>query len=255
MLRDLLGPGRLTPWFQPVVSTTTSAVNRFEALVRYERPDGTVLMPAQLLPWLEQADESARLFPAMLHASLVGCRQWREQGIPAGVAVNVTTADLRDSELPRLVTSALSEQQLPAQALTLELSEQELLEAGDSAAASLAKLRALGVRVAIDDFGAGHSSLARLADVAVSELKIDRSLVMSADADPRRQIVLRAAVDLGHRLGLEVVAEGVETEDVAGTVRAVGADSIQGYLFSRPMPLADLLRRLLVALGRVPLEP
>src|SRR4051794_2767290 len=243
VLRDLLGPGRLTPWFQPIVSTGTGAVSRFEALVRYERPDGGVLMPAQLLPCLERAGESARLFPAMLHAALDGCRSWRGGGIPAGVAVNMTAGDLRDTGLAQLVATALAERGLPAHALTLELSEQELLQTGDVSEASLAKLRGLGVRVAIDDFGAGHSSLAGLADVAVSELKTARSLVMSGAADPRRQIVLRSAVDLGHRLGLEVVAEGVEDDDVAGTIRALGADAVQGYLFSRPMPLPDLLAR------------
>jgi diguanylate cyclase (GGDEF)-like protein len=239
----VLGPGRLTPWFQPIVTTTTRSVTRFEALIRYERADGTLVLPFELLPALETAGQMPLLFPLVLAAALDGCRTWRAAGCPAGVAVNVTAADLRDLDLPGLVVRELAAAELPAHVLTVELSEQDLLRAGDVAENSLARLRSAGVRVAVDDFGAGHSSLARLADVAVSELKIDRGLVATAYGDPRRQIVLRAAVDLGHRLGLEVVAEGVEDEDVAGTVASVGADCIQGYLFGRPAPLDVVIER------------
>jgi EAL domain-containing protein (putative c-di-GMP-specific phosphodiesterase class I) len=159
------------------------------------------------------------------------------------MSVNISARDLRlGDELVSYVSSALQAAELPAGMLCLEITESALMEDPLSAQSALRKLRELGVATSIDDYGTGYSSLAYIKQLAVNELKIDRAFVSGMEADRRNAAIVRSTIELGHNLGLTVVAEGVETDHELAELRRFGCDDAQGFLFSRPMPAAAFER-------------
>jgi EAL domain-containing protein (putative c-di-GMP-specific phosphodiesterase class I) len=163
---------------------------------------------------------------------------WLRAGLDCGVSVNLSAADFADGGLPARVLALLREHEVPATRLLLEVTESAVMREPQLAAQIMQQLRSAGVRFAIDDFGTGQSSLAQLHALPVDELKIDRAFVMNLDRSASNLAIMRTTIELGHSLGLKVVAEGIETPEVWATLLRLGCDVAQGYYISRPMPAA-----------------
>jgi diguanylate cyclase (GGDEF)-like protein len=228
--------------YQPKVDPATGRVLGAEALARWSRADGPV-PPDEFIPLAERAGLIAPLTEHILHTALAACASWRRAGHPLTVAVNLSPQMLTDGTLIQdVVQRALTTHGVPAHALTLEITEGGLIADPANGVRVLRALASLGVKLSVDDFGTGHSSLSRLTDLPVQELKIDKSFVQDIAQHRGRQAVTAASLQLGHALGLHVVAEGVETREEFDHLRELGCDSIQGYYVSRPLPEPEFLR-------------
>ena len=163
----------------------------------------------------------------------------RDRASPSRVAVNLSASDLLDEHLAERIVALLAEHDVPVDALELEITESVLMTDPERARAVLERLRALGLRIAVDDYGTGYCALAYLRDLPIDELKIDRSFIAHMTDDPRSAAIVRSTIELAHALGLKVVAEGVEHEQALDILAAFGCDFAQGYHFSRPLPAAE----------------
>ncbi|MGF1663965.1 MAG: putative bifunctional diguanylate cyclase/phosphodiesterase [Kineosporiaceae bacterium] len=233
--------GRLTVHLQPQVVLATGAAGGIEALARWQHPTRGLLLPGDFLPLVHATGLTGPLAATVLDAALAACRQWRDAGHLSPVAVNLCAADVHDVTVQRRVQALLDRHGLPPEALSVELTEETLVADIDRTRAVLGALRAEGVTVSIDDFGTGFASLAYLRDLPVDELKLDRGLIRSIVGDDRAAAIVRHAIELGHDLGLRLVAEGVEDEATAGLLAGLGCDVGQGYHLATPMPLDALL--------------
>ena len=236
--------------YQPTYDLRTGAVEGVEALLRWQHPQHGLLAPGV---FIAAAEESGAIVGIGRWVLTEACREaasWRDLcGTAPVVAVNVSARQLRETRFLADVTGALAASGLPASALRLELTESVLLEATEATRANLAALPELGVALAIDDFGADHSWIGMLKELAPDVLKIDRSFV--ADAGDREQALLRGVLAFARELGLTVVAEGIETEEQLLAVRRLRCDAGQGFHLARPMP-AEQLRSLLGRDQRLP---
>ena len=239
-LRRALADGEIVVHFQPKVDLRSGEVTGAEALVRWEHPERGLMSPMEFLPLAEQTGLITALTTEVLEQALRQCRAWGDDGIDIAVAVNVSERSLLDPAFPDEVDALLARHGVPGNRLQLELTERSLI--GDLATAmdTIARLHGLGVRLSVDDFGTGYSSLSRLLDLPLQELKIDRSFVTDIDGEGPGAAIVRSTIDLGHHLGLEVVAEGVETETTLAELRELGCDAVQGYHLLRPQLAADV---------------
>ncbi len=229
--------------FQPLVDLDALEVVSFEALVRWNHPQRGRLLPGEFLPLAEQSGLVHDMTAHVLREATHEAAEWNQgRTTPVGVAVNLSSRDLHESTLIPTVVSALRDANLPAHLLELEISENTIIADPFRTARILKDLEAIGVRLAIDDFGAGTTSLQYLRRLAVHTLKIDRTLVSALEdgEDNRSASVLRAIVRLAHDLDLRVVAEGVETTSVLRRLRELGCDVIQGFLVGHPLPIPAL---------------
>ena len=245
-MRAALVEGRLVLHYQPKVDLLTGRVTGVEALARFMDPVHGLLMPGEFLAPLAQAGELAALTEQVLDKACAQARRWADLGRPLPVAVNVPADGFGDGELTDLVRSTLERHGLHGPSLTVEVTEQVLLRDHAEGRAALDAIRALGVRVSVDDYGTGYSSLSYLRDLPLDEIKLDRSFVEAMVGDERATRIVESTVTLAHGLGLTVVAEGVETEGARQAVIAAGCDEVQGYLLARPMSaeaLDELLAR------------
>ncbi|WP_324277270.1 bifunctional diguanylate cyclase/phosphodiesterase [Blastococcus brunescens] len=225
---------------QPQVALPGGEVVGAEALIRWQHPGRGLLSPAELLPAAEQAGLLRPLADVVLELSLTAAAGWwPEREVP--VSVNLSAANVTDLDLPGKVAQALLRHGLPARALTLELVEDTLMTDPERGRQVLGELRRLGVRTSIDDYGTGYSSLAYLRNLPADELKLDRSLTHDVGTDPRAAMIVRHTVALAHDLGISLVAEGVEDDETAEVLTALGCDVAQGYAIARPMPVADFM--------------
>ena len=239
-LRAGLARGELVCHYQPKITVATGATDSVEALVRWQHPERGLLAPDTFLPLAEQASLMRPLTLAVLRIALRDASRWRRAGHDVSVAVNLSVTNLLDVELASDVAALLYEHQLPASALILEITETVLMTDSTRAKAVVDALHALGVGLSVDDYGTGYSSLAYLQDLAIDELKLDRSFIMRLAEDPRTAAIVRSTVDLAHSLGLRIVAEGVEDAETVEVLHRYGCDIIQGYFYSRPIPAAQL---------------
>jgi diguanylate cyclase (GGDEF)-like protein len=235
-----LANGELTLWYQPQLDLVTGRIIGLEALIRWNHPRLGIVTPDHFMALAEHTDLMGPLTEFVVRTAARDLAQWLHVDPELQVAVNVSAQNLHDLEFPKFVRSALDETNLPPRALEIEITENAVLAHPDRARAVLQTLSDAGVRITIDDFGTGFSSLANLRQLPVQEIKIDRSFVRDMAIDPDDEIVVRAVVDLAHRLGLTTVAEGVETEECLEQLRAIGCDAAQGYLIAQPMPAADV---------------
>src|SRR5258706_304598 len=201
-------------------------------------PCGKPPVPPAFLPCAGQPGLMRRLTRGTLDHAIAQGALWRRAGKALVLAVNISVDDIGDVRLDSRVASLLPRHQLPPALLTLELTESGFIEDPTRALRVLDAIAALGVSLSIDDFGTGYSSLSHLVRLPVHEVKIDRSFVQGLESDPEFAPVVRAAIDMGHGLGLQVVAEGIETDEAAVRLRDFGCDIAQGYLYAKPMPLA-----------------
>ncbi|GAB4171107.1 MAG: hypothetical protein Fur0039_11030 [Rhodocyclaceae bacterium] len=234
--------------YQPKVDLKSGRITGAEALLRWNSRVLGMVSPDKFIPLLE---ETGRIVEVGEWALATACRQgkkWLERGLPAlSVAVNLSVRQFQQADLAQRVRRILDETGFPAENLELEITESMVAVNVERAIALLADLRRLGLKLAIDDFGTGYSSLHALKRFPVSTLKIDRSFVKDLPADRDDAAIARAVIQLGHGMGLSVVAEGVETEAQRDFLRDAGCDSMQGFLFARPMTAAALDERLRAA--------
>ncbi len=238
------GSGRLLVFYQPIVSFD-GATNGVEALVRWDHPSFGLMAPAEFIPLAEETGLVAALGRYVLGEAARQTALWRATVAPnLSVSVNISARQLDDMGLPRLVASILAETGLEAAALCLELTETTLLRDSGRAAATLNELRKLGVRVAIDDFGTGYSSLVYLRRFPVQVVKLDRSFVSGVPTSSDDAAIVSAVINLAHALGMEAVAEGIETEEQRVALADLGCELGQGYFWSTPRPAQDLTEML-----------
>jgi diguanylate cyclase (GGDEF)-like protein len=247
--RAIVSGDELAVFFQPQADLRSGEIVRAEALVRWRHPSRGLLPPDVFLPLAERTGLMRLLTRHVLDAALRQCSAWREQGLDVEVAVNVSGRDLLDIAFPDEVATALGRFGVPAAGLELEITEDTILTDPVRARSVLARLSELGVSLAIDDFGAGYSSLGYLKRLSVDVLKIDRSFVMNMSNDENDEMIVRSTIDLGHNLGLRVVAEGVEDEQTMCRLGELACDVAQGYFLGRPSP-AEELAPLLATSGR-----
>jgi diguanylate cyclase len=239
-LRHAVEHDELRLFFQPKIELKNGRVAGAEVLLRWQHPTRGLLCPADFIPFAEQTGFIRRLTRWTLDHAIAQGAVWQRLGKPLGLAVNISVEDIGDARLDSRIATMLTRHQLPPALLTLELTESGFIEDPTRALRMLDAIAALGVNLSIDDFGTGYSSISHLARMPVHEVKIDRSFVQSLEADPEFAPVVRSAIDMGHGLGLKVVAEGIETEEAAVRFRDFGCDIAQGYLYAKPMPLAAL---------------
>ena len=234
-LRRALERSELVLHYQPKVSISTGDVVGAEALVRWHRPEHGLVMPDAFMPFAEHTGLIGPLTRYILNEALTQARAWCEQGRPLTVAVNLSARNLLDEHLPDQVAELLAAHDVAPELLVLEVTETAVVTEPLRAQQLLKRLAALGIRISIDDFGAGYTSLGQLKTLPVSELKIDRSFVTTMTEDGRNALIVQSVIDLGHNLGLSIVAEGVEDEQTLTALAALNCDVAQGYYISRPM--------------------
>jgi diguanylate cyclase (GGDEF)-like protein/PAS domain S-box-containing protein len=239
-LRRGLANGQLVVHYQPKVALADGAVVGVEALVRWQHPVRGLLAPVGFLAAVERTALIEPLTDAVLDSALAQVHAWSAEGLAVPVAVNLSARSLTRIDLPDRVLDRLRAHDVPASLLRLEITESALLAEPTKAREVLRRLHSAGVRISIDDFGTGYSSMGHLKHLPVDELKVDRSYVAEMVASTEDAALVRSVIDLGHELGMTVVAEGVED---AATVRALTdlqCDVAQGFLFCRPGPAADI---------------
>ena len=251
-LKAGLDRGELFLEYQPKIDVPTGRTVGFEALVRWHHPRHGRLMPDEFLPVVENTGLIGPMTLVVLDLALSAAATWRAAGHAIPVAVNLSVRHLTDLSLPNQVAGLLTKFGLPAEALTLEVTETLIMNDPVRARDVLHLLRELGVGLAIDDYGTGYSSLAYLRRLEVDELKIDKSFLLEVATDPGNATIVRSTIELGHNLGLRVVAEGVECPTALALLRTWQCDLAQGYLFSRPLSLRDVTSWLAAQAEAVP---
>jgi diguanylate cyclase (GGDEF)-like protein len=240
-LRQALDRDELLVHYQPKIAVDTGELHGVEALVRWQHPTRGLLAPGAFIDLAEGTTLIHRLTDIVLIKALALTRRWLDQGIQMPVAVNVSARSLLDQNFPARVAERLAEAEVPPSMLCLELTESTIMSDPEGALVILHRLHDMGIRLSVDDFGTGYSSMAYLKVLPVDELKVDRSFVKDMTSNESDNILVQSAVDLGHNLGLSVVAEGVENKATLAALQRVGADIVQGYYLARPMT-AELLK-------------
>ncbi len=241
-LRSALRHDAIEVWYQPKVSLNDGRICGAEALVRWDHPELGFLYPDEFIPAAEQAGSIVHLTRYVLAKAIKQCREWADQGIDLHMSVNLSVRDLLDEYLPYHVLQLLKENGVRPEQLTLEVTESSIMEDVARAVLVLECLRDIGVRISIDDFGTGHSSLAQLRNIPLHELKIDKSFVMTIISDAQNDAIVRTTIDLAHSLNLEVVAEGVEDEATLRRIASLGCEQAQGYFLSKPITAGEFLK-------------
>ncbi|HEY0126324.1 MAG TPA: EAL domain-containing protein [Blastococcus sp.] len=244
--RALEGTGELFLHYQPKYTLDGERIEGLEALLRWQHPTQGPIPPGDFIPAAEGTGIILRLTEHVLELSLAQLRTWMDAGHEVPVAVNLSTRCLLDAGLPGIVARLLAQHGVPARLLRLEVTESAVMADAARCMEVLQRLHDLGVKLSIDDFGTGYSSMAYLRRLPVDELKVDRSFVLGMTTTAHDAVLVRTAIDLGHNLGLTVVAEGVEGAEHVSALRDLGCDIAQGYHYARPMggeQMSELLAR------------
>lgn len=251
-LRHAIDNDELVFHYQPKLDLRTNSYTSAEALVRWNHPSGEMLAPSMFLPFAENTDVITRVSAWGLKTAIAQLAAWERDGIELnlGIAINLSAMDLRTDATVRTLKELLALYAVDPARLEIEVTETSIIEDIELAKRHLEQIKALGVRIAIDDFGTGHAGLAQLRDLPVDSLKIDQVFIKHMLNQTKDAMIVRAAIRLGHNLGIEVVAEGIETREALDRVREYGCDIAQGYAVARPMPESEL--RKLVPLRRGP---
>lgn len=243
-LQRAFAEGELCVYYQPQVSLRTGRVVGVEALVRWQHPARGLVSPHNFLPLAERADLVHPLTIFVIGQAIDECRGWAAAGQPVSVSVNLFAALLRDPNLPEEIERMLDRAGVAPPLLTLEVAEGVAIGHAQDVIEGLTRLRLKGCRLSLDNFGAGFSSLIELRHMPFSQLKIDKRFILGARTDRAVRATVDAVIELGHKLGLEIVGEGVEDRETLALVKEAGCDLAQGFLISRPVD-ADTLTRVL----------
>jgi len=239
-LRSAINTDQLELHYQPKLDVKTGRMVGVEALLRWDHPVRGNITPEEIIPVAEQTGLIKLLTLWVLERAIRQTAEWRRRGLDIHVAVNLSVWNLHDPDLERQIAHSLDQWELPPERLVLEITESATMADPHHALETLLRLDAMGMRLSIDDFGTGFSSLAYLKKFPVDELKIDKSFVIDTFVDENDAVIVRSTIDLAHNLGLEVVAEGVEEKDVFDMLYVLGCDIAQGHYFSRPLAPAEL---------------
>jgi EAL domain-containing protein (putative c-di-GMP-specific phosphodiesterase class I) len=239
-LRRAIPAGELEPWFQPVIDTATGAIMGLEVLARWRHPEQGLLLPGAFVPVAEELGLIGAIDVAIFGAACARAAPWVAAGLIERISCNVSPRDLVDPSFSRKLINRLAETDLPATALTVEVTETFLLQDMALARRHIERLAAKGVRIALDDFGTGYSNLRALMALPIHTVKLDRSLIADVGRDARVSKLVASMLHAARALGVGVVAEGVEHEAQALFLRTAGCDRMQGYFFARPMCADDV---------------
>ena len=235
------GAGALEAHFQPIVDIPTRLPVGVESLARWRRTDGTIVAPADFIPALEHAGKMRALTESMMGLSLDAVGEWREAGHECYVSVNVTAEDLVDADFAADIARELIARDIPPTALVVEITEQSLVGDPTQAVETLDSLQQAGVKIGLDDFGTGFSSLTHLVDLPVDAVKVDQRFVGAMTTSAPHAAIVETIVDLAHRLDLRVVAEGVEDQATWDALSSLRTERAQGFLCARPTPLERIV--------------
>jgi predicted signal transduction protein with EAL and GGDEF domain len=239
-LRDAIAARALTLHYQPTLDMKTGEVRGVEALARWHHPEMGLLYPDRFIPLAERYGLMPRLTRAVLDQAVAHAARLDMEGHDLQMSVNISRYDLVDKGFGNYINALLTKYGYPAKRLTLEITETALASDFDRVEQCIQQLRARGLKISIDDFGVGYSSMSQLLGLAVDELKIDRSFVMNISSDSRSLAIVRSSVELARALGLTVVAEGIEEKGVLQTLQDIGTDVGQGYVIARPLDTDQL---------------
>ena len=231
-----LDAGELLVYYQPIISADDFTVQGAEGLIRWQHPEHGLLPPGAFIGSVEQTPMIHPLTLLVLEQSIAQCANWRSRGLDLSVAVNLSVRNLHNPTLPDDIETLLKRYDVAPAALKLEITESMIMADPELVGTTISKLNNLGVRLSIDDFGTGFSSLAYLKNLPIDELKIDRSFVSPMLCSESDLIIVRSTINLGHDLGLSVVAEGVEDAPTLMQLSSLGCDLVQGFHVSKPMP-------------------
>jgi diguanylate cyclase (GGDEF)-like protein len=256
-LRRAITAGELILHYQPKISAATGAVTSVEALVRWQHPSRGLVMPDEFVPIAENTAIIHSLTSEVLRIALTQARRWADDGHPIPIAVNISAHSLMNKAFPTEIAHLLETYGVSPNLLTLELTESAIMSDPNGAVLILQSIDALGVALSVDDFGTGYSSMSYLKALPVQEIKVDRSFVIAMTSDSDNAVIVRSTIELGHNLGLRVVAEGVEDPATRDALIRDGCDYLQGYEICRPIPIEELNEwmagRLVAAVQRTPL--
>ncbi|MBC7780982.1 MAG: EAL domain-containing protein [Proteobacteria bacterium] len=240
-LRRAVDKDELRLFYQPKLDLATGAVRRVEALVRWVHPERGMVPPNEFIPFAEQTGYIKRVTRWVIEHALQQAGEWHREGLDIAISINISARDLMSNDVVAQVSEALARHQVPPTLICLEITESGVMEDPTRALETLHRLHERGLRLSIDDFGTGYSSLAYLKKLPVQELKIDRSFVMHMVEDADDAAIVRSTIELGHNMGLEVVAEGVEQATELELLQRLGCDQIQGYFISKPLAKAQFV--------------
>ena len=248
-LRRAVEQDELTLHYQPKAVLAGGRAAHVEALVRWQHPERGFIPPDKFIPFSEQTGFIGKITLWVIESALRQSQLWRSRGLEVNISVNISARDLLGPELPEAFEELLGAYEVPPRSILLEITESAFMKEPARALATMQRLHGMGLNLSIDDFGTGYSSLAYLKKLPVSELKIDKSFVKDMATDEDDAIIVRSTIDLGHNMGLRVVAEGVENQEALSLLKSLGCDFAQGYYISRPLPpdqvecwLAEALR-------------
>ncbi len=237
---EALESGQIRPWFQPQICTDTGEVSGIEALARWEHPDRGTILPGAFLPAISAAGLNDRLSEVILFHSLAAMQTWDKNSVPIPcVGVNFSSDELSDPKLCDRIRWELDRFDLSPRRLTIEVLETVIARsANDTITRNIARLAEFGCGIDLDDFGTGHASIANIRRFSVNRIKIDRSFVTRVDSDRQQQQMLTAILEMAERLGVDTLAEGVETPEEHAILSQLGCGHVQGYSIAKPMPFA-----------------
>ena len=243
-LRRAMAAGEVKLAYQPKVSLATGEIGHVEALVRWDHPVDGPIPPDRFIPLAESTGVVSELTEFVLEIAVSDCARWTALGWKICVAVNVSAADLGDAGFADRVKDVLARHDVDPGSLALEVTESAIIRSAANAITVLEALREYGIRLSVDDYGTGQSTLSYLKDLPVHELKIDKAFVSSMSRDDSDRIMVRSTIDMAHELGLQVVAEGIEDGETLALLRSLGCDYAQGYFLGKAMSFDDLGTRL-----------
>jgi diguanylate cyclase len=245
-LREALERNELVLHFQPKLHMASGIMTRAEVLLRWDHPRRGRLVPADFIPLAERTGLIRSVTDWLLDRALAQCRFWLDSGAPIHIAINLSARSLLDQALPGKIQAALDRWSIDPRFLKIEITESSIMADPAHALAILSMLQSMGVRLSVDDFGTGYSSLTHLRELPIDEIKIDKSFVLGMARNEADAAIVRTMIDLGHNLGKQVCAEGVEDEETWQMLRELGCDLAQGYLMARPMSAAELMEWLVM---------
>ena len=240
-IKEALALRQFVPFFQPKIDINSGELKGVEALVRWKHPELGLVAPIRFIPLAEECGLIGDLTWSMLDSSMTLLKQWLPLGLDVSVSVNITVSFLEEIAVTENIVALAEKHNVPANRIMLEVTESMASTDLVAVVGNLVRLRMRGFGLSIDDFGTGYASMQQLSRIPFSELKVDRSFVAGASQNSQLRTILESSVQLGKRLGLTTIAEGVETMEELDLVRTLGCDIAQGYYFARPMPASDFV--------------